>query len=147
MQIDKTDQKIINLLLDNAKLSFRQLAKKAGVSVATAMNRVKKLEKEGVIKKYSAQLDYEKLGYEFDVIIEIKVSHGKLGEVENRIAENNNVLAVYDATGDFDVTTICRFKNRRQLNSFVKSLQTISHVERTHTKLILKTIKEDSIKV
>ncbi len=147
MKIDKTDQEIINLLLGNAKLSFRKLAKKAGVSVATAMNRVKRLEKEGIIKGYSAELDYEKLGYEFDAIVEVRVSHGKLYEVEEKISQNPNVTAIYDATGEFDITLICKFKNRRQLNNFVKSLQTIKYVERTLTKLVLKTIKEKAIKV
>lgn len=141
------DGEIINLLLDNSKLSFRQIAKKVGVSVTTVMNRVRELEREGIIKKYSAQIDYEKLGYEFDVIIEVQVSHGKLHEVEKRFAEQPNVVAVYDVTGESDITLICRFKNRRGLDAFVKKIQTFDYVERTLTKLILKTIKEEAIKV
>ena len=147
VKIDGIDREIINLILDNSKLSFRQIAQKIGVSVTTVMNRIRAMEKEGVIKKYSAQIDYEKLGYEFDVIIEVQVSHGKLHDIEKHFAEQPNVVAVYDATGQFDITLICRFKSRRQLDSFVKRIQTFNHVERTLTKLILKTIKEEPIKV
>ena len=81
MGIDATDQKIINLLLDNSKLSFRQIAEKTGLSAATVMKRVHILEKEGAIKKYTTLLDYEKIGYSFDVIIEVRVSHGRLKSV------------------------------------------------------------------
>ena len=60
MKIDETDKKLVNLLLDNARLSYRQLAKKAGVSVATVMNRVKRLEKEGRTLVVRAQRNSKK---------------------------------------------------------------------------------------
>jgi Lrp/AsnC family transcriptional regulator for asnA, asnC and gidA len=56
------------------------------------------------------------------------------------------VQAVYDVTGDFDALVIAKFRSRRELDSFVKSLQTIEFVERTETNLILNIIKEDSVR-
>jgi DNA-binding Lrp family transcriptional regulator len=147
MNLDETDKKLVNLLLENSRLSYRQLAKKAGVSVATVMNRVKRLEKEDIIKSYSAVINYEKLGYDIDVIISIKVSKGKLFQVENKIAANPSVLAVFDITGDFDSLVIAKFKNRRSLDNFLKRIQTYDFVERTHTLLILNTIKNAQMKV
>jgi DNA-binding Lrp family transcriptional regulator len=147
MNIDDKDKKLVNALLENARLSYRQLAKKANVSVATVMNRIKRLEKEGVIKSYSALLNYENLGYDIDVIISIKVAKGKLFHVENKIATNPNVLAVFDVTGDFDSAVIAKFKNRRSLDAFLKRIQTYDFVERTHTILILNTIKNTQMKL
>lgn len=147
MQLEETDKKILNILLDNSRLSLRQIAKKADVSVATVMNHIKKLEKEGIIKKYTTKVDYEKIGYDVEVIIEIRISKGKLFEVEKKIATHPNVFAVFDITGAFDALILARFRTRRLMDNFLKKLQTYEFVERTETKLVLNTIKEENIKV
>ena len=147
MQLEATDKKILNILVDNSRLSLRKIAKKADVSVATVMHHIKKLEKEGIIKKYTTKLDYEKTGYDVEVIIEIRISKGKLFEVEKKIAMHPNVFAVYDITGAFDALVLARFPTRRRMDNFLKKLQTYEFVERTETKLILNTIKEENIEV
>ncbi len=147
MEIDETDRKIINVLLSDSRLSFRQVAKKVGVSVATVMNRVRSLEKGGVIRGYNADIDYDKLGYDIDVIININVSKGKLLQVEGRIAASENIVAVYDVTGDYDAVVIGRFRNRRSLDAFLKKIQTYDFVERTNTVVILNTIKNRNMQV
>jgi len=111
------------------------------------MHHIRKLEKDGVIKKYTSKIDYEKAGYDIEVIIEIRISKGKLFEVEKKIATDPNVFAVYDMTGEFDAALLARFRNRREMDNFLKKLQTYEFVERTETKLILNTIKEESIGV
>ncbi|MFH8132262.1 MAG: winged helix-turn-helix transcriptional regulator, partial [Candidatus Aenigmatarchaeota archaeon] len=81
IELDKTDVKIIKLLLSNSRLSFREIARNLGLSVGTVINRIKILENEKIIKGYSVLLDHEKIGYELTAIIEITVSKGKLLEV------------------------------------------------------------------
>jgi len=83
------------------------------------------------------------LGYSLPVIIDVRVSKGKLFEVKREIARHPNVLAVYDITGDFDVAVLAVFKTRRELDAFVKMLQRMEYVERTHTKIILNIIKDE----
>lgn len=144
--MDDTDRAILNVLLENSRLSYRQIAKKVKVSVATVMNRVKRLEKKA-IKGYSALLDYEEIGYDIKVIIQVKVAKGKLFEVEKKIASHNNVQAVYDTTGNFDVVIIANFKNRRSMDTFLKKIQTLDFVEGTSTSLVLNTIKERPVRV
>jgi DNA-binding Lrp family transcriptional regulator len=143
--ITDTDRKILNVMLDNSRLSLREIAKKTGVSVATAMNHVKSLEKRGVIKKYSAHLDYDKIGYVVEVLIEVRILKGRLMEMEKKIATHPNVFAVYDITGSFDAVILARFKSTRQMDNFLKKIQSYEFVERTETKLVLKTIKEGAI--
>jgi Lrp/AsnC family transcriptional regulator for asnA, asnC and gidA len=147
MQLEETDKKILNILIDNSRLSLRQIAKKADVSVATVMNHIKKLEKEKIIRKYTAMFDYEKIGYDVEVIIDIRISKGKLFEVEKKIASHPNVFAIYDTTGDFDASILARFQTRRKMNNFLKKIQTYEFVERTYTKIILKTMKEENISI
>jgi len=147
MEIDETDKKIMRVLVDNSKLSLREIAKEVGVSVATVMHRVNRLEKQGVIKKYTTILDYDKIGYDVEVLIEVRISKGKLFQVEKEIAHHPNVFAVYDLTGDFDAAILARFRNRRQMDAFLKKIQTYDFVERTNTRLILNTIKEKQVEV
>ena len=145
MELDQTDKKILNVIVDSSRLSLRQIAEKVNVSVATVMHHVNKLEKEKIIEKYTTKLDYEKIGYDVEVLIEIRISKGRLLDVEKKIATHPNVFAVYDTTGAFDAAILARFKTRRQMDNFLKKIQTYEFVERTETKLILKTIKEENI--
>jgi len=147
MELDNVDKDILNELMVDSRHSYRDLAKKAKVSVATAMNRAKKLEKEKIIKRYTTIIDYDKIGYDLEVMIEVRISKGKLFNVEKEIASHPNVFAVYDITGDFDATIFARFKNRRQMDNFLKKIQTYDFVERTNTRIILNTIKEKEIGV
>jgi len=143
ISIDDTDKKILNELLNDSRLSYRQIAKKLSISTGTVLNRIEQLRKKNIIKYYSAILDHEKLGYDLSAIIGLRVSKGKLIEVEKIISKHPNVCGVYDITGDTDVFIIAKFKNKNQLNSFVKKLLNIEYVERTNTHLVLNTMKED----
>lgn len=143
MELDKTDVEIIRVLEKNSRLSLRKIAKKVGVSVATVMHRINRLEKDGIVKRYTTLVDYDKLGYELQAIISVDVSKGKLFEVERKIASDPNVHGVYDITGHFDVIVIARFKTRKALDNFIKKIQTYDFVEKTETAIVLNTIKEE----
>jgi DNA-binding Lrp family transcriptional regulator len=143
MEFDETDTKIIKNLLVDARLSARQLAYKLGLSTVTVLTRIKKLEQKKIITGYTARLDHQILGYDLVAIIEIKTAKGKMLEIECKIAENENVCAVYDVTGKSDILLISKFKNRDELSRFVKSLSAIPNVENTETHIVLNTIKED----
>lgn len=142
-KITPIDLKILGVLLKNSRLSYRQIAKKLKTSVATVMNHVKSMEEQGIIEKYTARMNYEKLGYDIEVLIEIRISKGKLFEMEKKIASHPNVFAVYDVTGNFDAVVLARFKTRRLMDNFLKKIQTYDFIERTETKLVLNTIKEE----
>lgn len=147
MDIDEIDKKLLNILLDDSKLSLRNIAKKIHVSAATVMGRIRRLEKEGCIKKYSVCLDYELLGFDIDVLIDIKISKGKLFELEKKLAKSPNVFAVYDCTGEFDAVILARFRSRRAMDTFLKKIQKYDFIQQTNTRLILNTIKEDNVKL
>lgn len=147
VEIDSLDQKLINILEDDSRLSLRKIAKEAGVSTATVMHRLKNLEEAKMIRSYSALPDYDRLGYNIQALIDVIVSKGKLFQVEKKIASHPNVAAVYDVTGHFDVLVLAYFKTRRGLDEFIKKIQTYDFVEKTETRIILNTIKEGPIRV
>ena len=147
MKTDSRDEKIINQITRNSKITVRELGKAAGVSSVTAMNRLRRLEKAGIISGYTARIDYEKLGYGISVIISVRISKGKLFELERKIARYPGISAVYDTTGEFDAVVIGRFRSTRAMDSMLKKMQTLDFVERTETSLILNTIKEEGIRL
>ncbi|VVC00204.1 putative HTH-type transcriptional regulator [uncultured archaeon] len=146
-RIDKIDSEIINCLEEDARLSLRKIAKAVGVSTATVMHRLKRIEGQNAIRAYSALPDYDKLGFTIQAIIDIIVSKGKLFQVERKIASHPNVAAVYDVTGHFDVMVVAYFRTRRGLDEFIKKIQTYDFVEKTETRIILNTIKEGPVRV
>lgn len=143
MNPDETDVKILKILTSDARLSSRQIAEQCKISVGTVLTRIKRMEKEGIIKGYAALLDHEKLGYELTVVCDITVSKGRLLEVETEIARLPNVCCVYDVTGLVDAIVIAKFKSREELSKFTKRLLALPYVERTNTHVVLTTVKED----
>jgi len=143
LTIDETDRKILSELLRDCRRSYRAIARKAGTSVGTVLNRIRRMEKSGTIKAYAAILDHEKLDYQLTVIAEITVSKGKLLEMEEAISKLPNTCAVYDVTGLTDAVVIAKFHSRGELSKFTKSLLAMPFVNRTNTHVVLTTVKED----
>ena len=142
MDIDKIDEKILKNLMVDARVSARQLALKLGMSTVTILSRIKKLEKEKIIKGYTALIDHEKLGYDLTAIIEV-VANKNIVDIEEKLSKIDNVCAVYDITGNTDTVIIAKFKERSKLSEFVKSLSAMTNVDNTITHVVLNTTKED----
>jgi DNA-binding Lrp family transcriptional regulator len=142
MDIDKIDEKILINLMVDARISARQLALKLGMSTVTILSRIKKLEKEKIIKGYTALIDHEKLGYDLTAIIEV-VANKNIVDIEEKLSKIDNVCAVYDITGNTDTVIIAKFKERSKLSEFVKSLSAMTNVDNTITHVVLNTTKED----
>ena len=142
-KIDEVDLKIISLLQEDSRLSFNKIASKLGISVGTAFNRIKSLEEKGVLKGYTVLVDPAKLGYTMTALVLIQAEGAHLSDVESEIAKIDNVVSVYDITGDFDIAVIARFMDRTGLNEFIKKLLAAPYVKRTVTNIILNVVKED----
>lgn len=97
----------------------------------------------GVIKGYIPLLDYGKLGYGFIASIFLQVEGNHLVEVEEKLATPQEVVAVYDITGEFDVILIARFKTIASMNAFIKKTLQNPYIKRTVTNVVLNVIKED----
>lgn len=141
--IDDLDQKIVRSLNQNARKSFRDVAKEVGTSVTAVINRVKKMEDSGFIRGYIPLVDPEYFGLNLIAIIAIRISKGKLLETQEKIAKDSRVVAVYDITGEWDSMLIAYFKGRQDLNDFVKELLSFENVNRTVTHIVLNVVKEE----
>ncbi|WP_297470366.1 Lrp/AsnC family transcriptional regulator [Thermococcus sp.] len=141
--VDELDMRIISLLQKNARLSFREIARELNVAVGTIYNRIKKLEEEGVIRGYAPVLNYEKLGFGLTALIGIKAQGRKIAEIEKQIAEKARAMMVYDITGEFDIFVIAKFRDREDMNRFVKWLLSLDGVEKTNTSVAMQVVKEE----
>lgn len=141
--VDEVDLNIIRLLQEDSRKSFNKIAERLGIAVGTAYNRVKNLEERGILKGYTIILDPTKLGYGLTALILIQAEGRYLPEVENELANLDEVISIYDITGDYDIAVVARFMNRAALNNFIKSTLKMPHVSKTVTNVVLNVVKED----
>jgi DNA-binding Lrp family transcriptional regulator len=141
--VDETSQKVLEEYIADSRQSFREVARKIGISSGTVASRVKNMEETGIITKYTTMLNYEKLGYELTAVTEIIVSEGMMLEVGEEISKIRPTIGVYNVTGDSDILVIAKFKSRQALSDFTKTILKMPHVVRTKTHVVLNTLKED----
>lgn len=141
--MDELDYKILEKLNENARKSYRDIAKTLKISLTTVSNRIKRMEQDKVIERYIPLINQEKIGYDLTAVINMKISHGKLIEVQEEISKDNHVSAVYDITGEWDSLIIAHFKDRRDLNRFIKSVLSQENVEKTNTQIVLNIVKNE----
>ncbi|MEM0129516.1 MAG: Lrp/AsnC family transcriptional regulator [Thermoplasmata archaeon] len=143
MPLDEVDRAILEELNVDARRSHREIARRLKLSPTTVSARVQRLESDGVIRGYIPILDDERLGWDLWATIGIRISKGRLREVEEQLSRDPHAYAIYDLTGEYDALLIGRFRDRRDLDRFVKRALQNPHVERTNTQVVLNRVKED----
>ncbi|RTZ97103.1 MAG: AsnC family transcriptional regulator [Candidatus Poseidoniales archaeon] len=140
--LDETARRILSVLQRDARTSMRKISEEVGVSLGTVSNRVRRLEKIGVIRGYTVLLDPEKVGWDLNVVVGLRIQKGRLIEIQEKIAEDPRVYGVYDVTGDFDSMVVARARDRSDLDELSKNVMSIDGIERSVTHLVLNTVKE-----
>jgi DNA-binding Lrp family transcriptional regulator len=143
VEIDELDMKILRILNQSGRKSYRDIAKELDLSLATVSKRIKRLEVGRVILGYAPILDPEKLGFDITAVIGIKILHGKILETERDLAKDPAVFSVYDSTGDWDAILQARFRTRTDLNEFVKKVLAHEDIEKTYTQVVLNVTKDE----
>ncbi len=143
IELDETDRRILGMLNKDARLSFRHISRELKVSLTKVTSRVKKMEMEGIIKGYIPLIDAEKIGFDMLVIIGLDISKAKTLEIQEKIAKDPHVFEVYNTIGQWDSVIIARFKNRADLDSFIRKVLSIKGVDKTYTQLVMNIIKNE----
>ena len=120
MKLDALDQKILDVLRRNARLSSRAIGREIGVAAGTVSQRIAKLEEAGVITGYSVVLDPERVGHSLGFVIGLQMNQGNemmlAMEELVRIAEIEEVFVV---TGRWDLLVIGRVADPAELNALL----------------------------
>ena len=143
MSLNEIDSELLVQLSKNGKASQRMLAKETGAAQGTVNAHVKRLENRKIIKGYFAYIDPEKVGFKLTAIINLRIKKGTLIDVQASIAKHSRVFGVYDVTGEWDSLILARFKDREEMDKFIKTTLSQKHIERTSTSLVLNTVKEE----
>lgn len=147
IELDDLDYKILKELAKNAELGVKDIAKKLDIPVSTCFNRIKRLRENGVINKFTISIEPYTLGYEVTAAVHLNVEGPYLEEIEKDLAENPNILYLYDITGEYDVLAIVRFKSVEELDKFIKGLLKNPKIKRTITNVILRVVKESDVRI
>ncbi|MHA1893539.1 MAG: Lrp/AsnC family transcriptional regulator [Candidatus Helarchaeota archaeon] len=141
--VDETDLKILKLLESDSKMNYREIANRIGIAMGTVHNRINNLRNNKIIKKFTIDIDTEKLGLQITAIILLQINGKFIEKIQNELKKNPNVYGIYDTTGDWDSIIAVKFKKISDLNKFLKELNSIENVQRTSTSVCLNVIKEN----
>lgn len=148
MILDTTDKKLIMLLQQDSKQTNKELSFKLGLSVTAIYERVKKLEKEGIIKKYVALIDKDAVDSSFVAFCHVKlVQHSKdfVTRFEREVTQLKEVLECYHISGDYDYLLKVLVKDMEAFREFmVKKLTTIDHIGSTHSMFMISEVKHST---
>lgn len=142
--LDSTDNSILEVMKENSRLSSRQIAKKTGISLATVVRRLKKLIDTGIIKRFTVDLDYEKLGRRTSAYIMIRTTPGlDYHDILRECPRYKEVVDIEATAGQFDIVMKVRVKDTDELSDFIfKRVRKFPSVLQTQTLIALKTSKK-----
>ncbi|WP_152039697.1 HTH-type transcriptional regulator Lrp [Salinigranum salinum] len=143
MTYENLDAKLINALLGDGRASLRSLAEDLDVSVTTVSNHLRDLEEEGVVEGYTPIVNYDALGYDVTAIIQLKVEGSALPEITERLQDQQQMISVYEVTGDYDIIAIGKFKDTDGMNRQIKELLTDVDIRESNTSVVLNAVVEN----
>lgn len=149
LNIDAIDLKILKLLQGNARLSNQELADLVNLSTSACHRRVKILEANGVIEKYQAKINYEKLGIQIQAMVEIKLA--QLTEADHQfflsqIRDFDEVINAYIITGESNYVLLVATKDLNSFSQFVvNKLNKIKGIMSINSKIILEKVIQKSL--
>ena len=129
--MDLTNQKILHLLEQNSKLSLSEIGKEVNLSTPSVRERIYKLIDSKIIERYTIDINYDALGFDINVLIEVTIKNNLYKDFKAFISVQNNVDFCYRISGDSCFIFKVHFKNMMDVERFVDSLQEYGHTK-TH---------------
>lgn len=148
IRLDEIDHKILEMLIENTRIPFTDIAKKLLISAGTVHVRVKKMEEAEIIIGSSLTVDYEKLGYTFVAYVGLfleKASQTKF--VLERLKEIPFITEVHMVTGKYNIFCKIRAKDINHAKDVIFSIDDIEGVYKTETMLSLEQSIDDTARL
>src|SRR5690554_3969343 len=138
-RLDETDHQILDMLIDNTRVAFTDIAKQLNISAGTVHVRVRKMEESGIIQGSSLTVDYEKLGYSFVAYVGVFLQNTSQTKfVLQRINEIPYVTVAHITTGKFNIFCKIRAKDTNHAKDIIFRIDDIDGVSRTETMISLE---------
>ena len=143
--LDEKDIEIISLLKDNARISASDISRKTDLSVSTVTDRIKKLERDGIIKQYTVVLDNDKVGLDVTAFVEVSTSDnnyvGVRASIRNFAAQRREIVECHSVTGSSMFILKINAASMNDLERLIAELQTTGGEIQTKTSIVLNTVK------
>ncbi len=145
MEIDKLDKGILGLLQADSRLSSRKIAEYLEVSPTTVSERIKVLKNNGIIKRFTIQINPDTLGMNCSLLLMLKVAPGRdIEAVEKELAKIKEACYIYRITGEHNFVVISIAKDRTQAMNILNKVSRVEGITDVHSSWILETVKEKS---
>jgi len=149
MKLDSIDKKLINILQTDSKTSTKRISNQLHLSVTAIYERIKKLEKNGVIKNYITVLDKEKIGMNFTVFCKVKLVQHKhifIEKFEKEVLQFQEVLECFNISGDYDYSLKVVVENQKAYRKFLnEKLTTLDYIGSTYSTFIISEVKNSTV--
>ena len=149
MELDHQDKQLITLLQENSKRTTKALSLQLGLSVTAVYERVRKLERRGVIQGYSARVDEDLVQKGFVVFCNIKLAqhkHDYLVKFEKEVIRFDEVLECYNVSGDYDYLLKVLVKDMESYHNFINDkLTLLDHIGSAHSTFIINEVKKSHV--
>jgi len=142
--LDEIDKKILKKLQEDARISFKEIAKEVGTSEATVFVRVKKLQKSGVIRGFRAILNPPSIGKQVTAFALVKAEPKSYPRMLAQLMNLEDICEIHDVTGAYYSILKLRTTNSEQLAEILDKIGEIEGVAGTETVIVLRTIKEET---
>lgn len=146
LKLDKQDHFILELLKENSKLGMKEVANKIGLTVTPTYERIKRLERTGVIRGYTVTLDKNAIGKNLQIFCQVTLKEHNLellNAFENEVVTLPQVSACYHIAGDYDYTLLIEVANMDAYQDFLrKKLATLPSIANVQSSFVMSTIKE-----
>jgi len=143
--LDTIDQQLLGFLQQDCKQTNKELSNKLNLSVTAVYERIKKLEKAGIINRYVALVKKEKIERAFVAFCHVKlIQHAQeyVVKFEREVANINEVLECYHISGDYDYLLKVLVKDMEAFREFmVNKLTNINHIGSTHSMFVINEVK------
>jgi len=148
-ELDSKDIQILSLLLNNARLSNKEIAAKIEIAQSSTHDRIKKLTHKGYFKGTSVHIDQKKLGLNIEVMLAIKLNkqhRSVIGDFIKKASQLPGVLQLFHMAGDNDFILHVAVKDSDELRVFILDrLSTLDYIQSTQTTMVLHNEKVNNI--
>ena len=141
--LDSIDLRILRELRRDARISWRQLGEAVHLSPTSAADRVRRMERDGVIDGYTVRVDPAAVGRTVRAVIDVSLGAGiHVDDFETRLADREEVAFAAYVTGTADYSIIVECRGAEGLDTFVRWLRADAGVSRTETKMLLRVVAD-----
>ncbi|MDQ0593779.1 Lrp/AsnC family leucine-responsive transcriptional regulator [Chryseobacterium ginsenosidimutans] len=145
MTFDEIDKKLLLFLQEDSKQTTKELSYKLGLSITAVYERIRKMENAGIISKYVALLDRNKINKNFIVLCHVKLTQHKKEYVlqfEREVMNLHEVTECFHVSGDYDYILKIGVKDMEDYRNFMLSkLTTLQHIASTHSSFMISEVK------